>query len=200
MDVAHHRPRGIPKLEWSASPNRTRSIDALPMIGTDIFHPGRVSLSPVPELLLVSASAGSQHIANSLLTHTQSLAVSHGIPAVLCSASTVVGQEALSGAVDEWGRVLHLQAGGSSFVTHMALPYRGGARRMFTNWERAGSSGILGLWATFFGLGKAVAMWSGEEFDEHLDQGEQNLILETDSAGYQDSPEGKDHSKKRLTL
>lgn len=125
------------------------------MICLDTFHPDLLSsLDTPPDLFTISASALNQPIARHIIGQAESVAISHSAPVMVVSGSRGRAEQGISVLLDTWGRVLHQQAGGRSFVVQVSLPYYGEKGRGQAGALR--SSGVLGAGVVLLCIGSAL--------------------------------------------
>lgn len=148
----HVRPAGINKTDWSPGIPHLRTIKLSPLICLDAFHPDLVSrLDPTPDLIVVSASALTIDIAKQMIGQAESIALCHSVPVMVVASSRGRSAQGISALLDGWGRVIHQQRGGRSFVVQVALPYYGSVKR-----GRSAGIGSRGV----FGCGIVILMVS----------------------------------------
>lgn len=103
------------------------------------------------------AAFPSLDIGINALTQIRTLAISHATPAFVCSVPARNPQAAFAAYIDEWGRVMHFQAGGTAMSTVIPVRYYGEGRgRSRTTWEYLGSSGVGGIVAAILVSGHVV--------------------------------------------
>jgi hypothetical protein len=116
-------------------------VTASPLICLDAFHSSllRTQSQSTPSILLIPAAFPTLDLGLVAIEQIRLLAISHNTPALVCSSAGP--RTAFAAYVDAWGRVLHLQAGGTSatFTVPIAYTHKQRAR---TIWERLGPIGI----------------------------------------------------------
>jgi hypothetical protein len=178
-------PPHLNKTDWTPSFPHVRAIGLSPLICLDTFQHGLLpSSTPLPELLVVPAISPSPKLAEQLVGHVQTLAATHGVPALICAASSRRSGEGISALVDGTGIIRYRQRGGTSFSVSEVLPYRGeGKGRRATAPEFLGCTGVIGVGALVLAASKGYRRWAAAEDTKNDEARTENSGAELESVG-----------------